>query len=117
MFIVCPVLRFFIRASAEAHDEPRLRTRLASRSTRLGSRCHGIPTCHRLKALVPHQCEKLKWHDAEQVVDALEELATEGDSELRDILLGLRLTLARLGGVHSAIRLGRLAVDELRSMA
>ena len=30
------------------------------------------------KGARPHQCEKLKWHDAEQVVDALEKLATEG---------------------------------------
>ena len=31
MFVVGPVLHPFIRASAEAHDEPRLRTGSASR--------------------------------------------------------------------------------------
>ena len=55
----------------------------------------------------------MKWMDAEDLVDALRKVIDEDDEILQVELLSLTLTVARLGSVVLAMRLGRLVVEEM----
>ena len=116
MMVVGPVLHLLIRASAEWQDEDRLRARMAELILLIWILLPRDPVLSwRLQALVPEQGAQLKWHDAEDVADALEAVVKDPDDDLRANLIALRLVIARLGGVHSQIRIGRLVSEELRN--
>ena len=110
-----PVLRQLLLASTEAHDEARLRERLLTLIMAIWILLPRDPALpERLRALVPYRCDQLKWFDAEILVDALEKVAGDQDPHLRAQLVTIRLVVARLGGIHSAMRIGRLAIEELQ---
>ena len=114
--VACSILRLLIQASAEGHDEARLRARLAELINLIWLLIPRDPVLSdRLRAIVPAHSERLKWHDAEDLADALEKLVGDGDEELTAELVKLRLVIARLGGIHSQMRIGRLAAEELRN--
>ena len=68
----------------------------------------------RLQALVSADCERLRWDDAETLVDAIEHLVEVEKLDLHNEVIALRVVIARLGGVHSAMRIGRLVIAELQ---
>jgi len=113
--IVGSVLDRLNQAFAEGHDELRLHQRL---DTDLQSIWMSLPRdpvlTKRLQALVPEHCERLQWDDAEVLIDAIEHLVEVEKLNLHDEVIALRVTIARLGGVHSAMRIGRLVVAELQ---
>lgn len=104
------------QAFAEGHDEPRLRRQLDAEFQPIWISLPRDPVLpKRLQALVPEHCERLRWDDAEVLVDAIEHLVKVEKLDLHDEVLALRVTIARLGGVHSAMRIGRLVVAELQN--
>ena len=116
MFIVGPVLHLLILASTQAHNPERLRADMAELINVIWILLPCDPVLHpRLRALVPERSEELKVYDAEDVVDALEAVVANPGDDLRAQLIVLRLVIARLGGQHSAMRIGRLVTEELRS--
>ena len=118
MMIISPVLRQLLLASTEAHDEVHLRESMRDLIISIWILIPYNPVLTpRLRSLVPAQGDKLKLHDAEDVVEALEAVAGDGDVELSEQLVALRLVIARLGGMISTIRVGRLIIEELRSKA
>jgi hypothetical protein len=103
------------QAFAEGHDEPRLRQQLDAAIQSLWISLPRDPVLtKRVRALVPENCERLRWDDAEVLVDAIEHLVEVEKLNLHDEVIALRVTIARLGGVHSAMRIGRLVVAELQ---
>lgn len=114
--VYAPILHLLLQAFTEVHDEARLRAHMAELITWIWLLIPHDPTLpKRLHAFVPEHSERLKWDDAEDVVEALEKLVRAGDEELKAELVKLRLVIARLGGVHSAMRIGRLVAEELRN--
>lgn len=103
------------QAFAEGHDEARLRQQL---DTRIQSIWISVPRDpvlpKRVRALVPEHCARLRWDDAEVLVDAIEHLVEVEKLNLHDEVIAIRIVIARLGGVHSAMRIGRMVIAELQ---
>lgn len=113
--IAGPVLDRLNQASAEGHDELRLRRQMDALIQSIWISLPRDPLLpKRLQALVPENCERLRWDDAETLVDAIEHLVQVEKLNLDDEVIALRVVIARLGGVHSAMRIGRLVIAELQ---
>ena len=109
-------LELLLAASNEQHDEPTLRTRMADQaiSVQRGlTRPLDLPP--RLQRLMENPAQ-LKWGDAEDLVDALGGAIDENDVILQNELLALTITVARLGSVLLAMRLGRKVIEEMRCL-
>lgn len=100
-------------ASKEKHDPPALRVRMADQITSITRQVQRAPDLSlRLQQQVQEPA-RMKWMDAEDLVDALRKVIDEDDEILQVELLSLTLTVARLGSVVLAMRLGRLVVEEM----
>lgn len=114
--ITGPVLDRLNQAFAEGHHKPRLHQQLDAELQSIWISLPRDPVMtKRLRALVPEHCERLRWDDAEVLVDAIEHLVEVEKLNLHDEVIALRVTIARLGGVHSAMRIGRLVIAELQN--
>ena len=115
--MIGPIRHRINEAAAKPRDEDHLRACLGELICLIWvliSRDPVLP--RRLMALLPEHGDRLKVLDAEAVVDALEKVAGDNpDDHLRDHLLALRLVIAQLGGVHSAMRIGRVVIEEIRT--
>ena len=103
------------QAFAEGHDEVRLRRQMDGLIQSIWVSLPRDPALtKRLQALVQESCERLRWDDAEALVDAIEHLVEVEKLDIHAEVIALRVVIARLGGVHSAIRIGRLVIDEIQ---
>ncbi len=110
-------LPLLIEASNERHDPPALSVRMAGQITSITRQLQRAPDLSpRLQHLVQEPA-RLKWMDAEDLVDALRKVIDEDDEILQVELLSLTLTVARLGSILLAMRLGRLVVEEMLAEA
>ena len=107
-------LRLLVKASSQGHDQPRLEAERAELFneiwTRLPRKPYLPPRLLRLTA----QPTKLTALDADALIDAIRAVVGPKQGELSDKLLALTLIVARLGSTSSAMRIGLVAVEELR---
>lgn len=68
----------------------------------------------RLQKLID-QPINMKWLDSEDLVDAFAKVIDCGDERLQAELLALTVTVARLGSVVLAMRLGRKVIEEMNT--
>lgn len=116
MAVVGPVVSALLQASVKPADRKVLRARLGEQFNAIWisvPRDPDIPP--HLRNRISINSGKLPIREAEIVVEALEKLAGRDDEMLQQELLALRLTIARLGGVYSALWIGRRVVEELRN--
>lgn len=107
-------LDLLLAASNEQHDEATLRVRMANQAISLRNRItKPLDLQLRLQRLMEHPAQ-LKWMDAEDLVDVLREAIDEDDDVLQSELLALTVTVARLGSVLLAMRLGRRVIEEMQ---
>lgn len=108
------VVELLVEASNEKHDEPSLRVRMNDQIVSLLNQVSRSPNLTaRLSRLLENPAQ-LKWLDAEDVVDAIGGVIDADDERLQTELLALTVTVARLGSVLMAMRLGRKAIEEMR---
>lgn len=110
-----PVLDLLNQAYAQGHHEPVIRKDMDGLIQSIWVSLPRDPVLtKRLLALVSGDCERLRWDDAETLVDAIEHLVEVEKLDLHNEVIALRVVIARLGGVHSAMRIGRLVIAELQ---
>lgn len=108
------ILPLLVKASTQSHDEERLRAELAAGFTALWCRLPRQPFLSpRQRRLVEHPA-KLKPMDADALIDAVAEIVGWSGHGLSADLIALTLIVARLGGVSAAVRIGLLAVGDLK---
>ena len=109
------LLSLIVKASTQGHDEARLKAELVERippfMARLPRRPYLSPRLLRLS----EQPALLKAMDADDLLVAIRQVIGPKQSELADELVALTLIVARLGGVCCAVRIGLLAMEELRA--
>lgn len=114
--LIRDVLKRLNEAWIEALDEPSLHLRLSQQFVSCYLSLSREPKLsERLRPKIFSDCKKLAWYDAEAIVDAFEKVADESNEQLCDELVDLRVTIALLGGVNSMMRLGVLAIEEIRA--
>ena len=109
------LLSLLINAFHEGHDVPFLRAKLAIQIPLLQEKLPmEAALSPRLRRLIQDP-QAMKWMDLEDLIDVISSAAPTNNEQLQDELLALRLTVARLGGIHSSMKIGREIVDQLRS--
>lgn len=107
-------LMLLATASTQGHDQHRLEQERAELLNELWVRLPRKPYLPpRLLRLTQHPA-KLKLTDADALIDAMRCAIGPRQGELSDKLLALTLVVARLGSASSAMRVGLVAVEELR---
>ena len=111
-------LTLLIAAANEPFDQANLQARLDTQSALLLDRVSTTPVFPaRLQRLLEEQRRPLKWMDAEDLVDALAKVIDKNDENLQRELLAMTVTVARLGSVSLAMRLGRKVIEEINKVA
>ena len=109
-------LELLLAASNEQHDEATLRVRMANQAISLRDRiAKSLDLQPRLQRLMEHPAQ-LKWMDAEDLVDVLGKAIDKNDDVLQSELLALTVTVACLGSILLAMRLGRRVIEEMQRL-
>ncbi len=109
------VIPMLVRASTQGHDKDRLTAQMADGFALILPRLKRKPYLSPRLLQLSQQPALLKPMEADDLLTAIAVTIDKKDVELSHELLALTLIVARLGGIAASIKIGLLAIDELRA--